>query len=105
MLMSEPKITFHAPIAHDPSAAGEIVPLPPTSVQVARARGGPRPGSGAGQGMSSQFVLHALRRWWKICLPAGVLLAAAAVAAVYLLFEPQYEASALLEISERPQYI
>ena len=43
--------------------------------------------------------------WWKASLPVGLLLAVIAVGAVYLLFEPQYEASALLEIHERAQYI
>ncbi len=38
-------------------------------------------------------------------MPVGLLLAVISVAVVYLLFEPQYEASALLEINERPQYI
>ena len=55
--------------------------------------------------MNAQFLLHALRRWWKVALPVGLLLAAVAAAVVYWLFEPQYEAAALLEINERPQYI
>ena len=55
--------------------------------------------------MNGQFVLHALRRWWKAAFLIGLLLATIATAAVYWLFEPQYEAASLLEISERPQYI
>ena len=51
------------------------------------------------------LLLATLRRWWTICLPAGLLLASIAVAAIYYLFVPQYEASALLEIIERPEYI
>ena len=84
---------------------GRSFPCRRPSVQVSRARSGPRPGGAAGQGGGSQFALHALRRWWKIALPVGLLLACGAVAVVYLLFEPQYEASALLEINEHPQYI
>jgi len=38
-------------------------------------------------------------------LPIGLSLAVIGVAAVYLLFEPQYEASALLEINERAPFI
>ncbi len=45
------------------------------------------------------------RWWWKTALPVGLLLAAIAVVVVCLLFVPQYEASALLEIGEHPQYI
>jgi capsular exopolysaccharide synthesis family protein len=103
--MPEPKITFHGPESRDPSSAREIVPVAPAGVQVARARGGQRPGGGAGQGMNAHFVLHALRRWWMAALPAGLLAAAVAAGVVYWLFEPQYEAAALLEINERPQYI
>ena len=103
--MSESKITFHAPVTRDPSAAREIIPVPPAGMQVVPARSDPRAGSGAEQGMNAQFVLHALRRWWKIALPSALILAAIAVAVVCLLFVPQYEASALLEISEHPQYI
>lgn len=44
-------------------------------------------------------------RWSRASLPVGLLLAAAAVAAVWCLFEPQYEAAALLEITERPENI
>jgi uncharacterized protein involved in exopolysaccharide biosynthesis len=44
-------------------------------------------------------------RWWKASLPIGLMLAVGAVAFVWLLFEPQYEAAALLEITERPEYI
>jgi len=43
--------------------------------------------------------------WWKIAFPIGLLLAFVAVGIVYLFFEPKYEASALLEISEHVPYI
>jgi polysaccharide biosynthesis transport protein len=103
--MSESKISFHSPVPRDPSSAGEIIPVPPASVQVVRARSNSQAKSGSGQGMNSQFVLNALRRWWKLALPAGLMLAAGAVAIVYWQFEPQYEAAALLEITERPDFI
>ena len=66
--MSEPNVTSHVPVAHDPSSK---------------------------------------RRWWwwRAALPIGLLLALIAVAEVYVLFEPQYEASTLLEIHEHPQFI
>ena len=112
--MSKRKVSFHGSQVRNPSPAQEIVPVPPANVhvavppanvQIARARSGPRPGGGAGPAVNGQFVLHALRRWWKVALPAGLLLAATAAGIVYWLFEPQYEAAALLEINERPQYI
>jgi len=103
--MSEPKIPFQAPVPRDPSSAREIVPVQSTSVQLARPRIGPRPVGTSVQAGGSQFVLHALRRWWKIAFPVGLLLACGAVGAVYLFFEPKYEASALLEIEERAPYI
>ena len=50
-------------------------------------------------------MLNALRRWWKIAFPVGVLLSAATAGLVYWSFEPQYEAAALLEIKEDAPYI
>ena len=43
--------------------------------------------------------------WWRVSLPLGLILAIAAVAGTYLFFEPQYEASAFLEIDEIAPYI
>ncbi len=57
------------------------------------------------QGISPRFVMAALRRWWKVALPAALLLAAAGGTIVYLLFEPVYEASALFQIEERTPYL
>ncbi|MGA2257672.1 MAG: hypothetical protein ABSG53_23675 [Thermoguttaceae bacterium] len=45
------------------------------------------------------------RSWWKFASRIGVFLAVTAVATVYFLFVPQYEASALVELQERPQFI
>ncbi|MGA2030685.1 MAG: polysaccharide biosynthesis tyrosine autokinase [Thermoguttaceae bacterium] len=103
--MSEPKISFHGPVVREPSSARELISVPPAGVLAARVRSGPHRGGEAGQGMNAQFVLRALRRWWKVALPVGLLLATLAAVAVYWLFEPQYEAAALLEIHEHPQYI
>jgi succinoglycan biosynthesis transport protein ExoP len=49
--------------------------------------------------------LAALRRWWMIAAPLGILLAILASAAVYLLFCPMYEADAWLKIEEHVPYI
>ncbi|MGO8746045.1 MAG: polysaccharide biosynthesis tyrosine autokinase [Thermoguttaceae bacterium] len=107
-------MSLDQPVIRGASSAREIDPLSPANGRVAvspahgrlaRARDGARPGGEAGQAMNGQFVLHALRRWWKAAFLIGLLLATIATAAVYWLFEPQYEAASLLEISERPQYI
>jgi succinoglycan biosynthesis transport protein ExoP len=57
------------------------------------------------QGITPQFVLSAMRQWWKVALPVGLVLAGVAAALVYLTFEPVYEASAWLEIKDRAPYI
>jgi hypothetical protein len=40
--------------------------------------------------------------WWRVSFPLGLILAVVAVVGVYVAFEPQYEAAALLEITETP---
>lgn len=59
----------------------------------------------AAGGLSRQLVLNALRRWWKLVVPIGALLAVAAVAVVLLLFQPVYRATAWLRIASRPPYV
>jgi len=63
---------------------------------------GPQP---AQQGLGLWFVLNALRQWWKLSVPVGLLLAAAAGITVHLTFEPQYRASAWLKISSSPHHV
>ena len=50
-------------------------------------------------------VLIALRCWWKIAAPIGVLLSAGAVAAVIRFVDPTYTATAWVLIRERPDYL
>jgi polysaccharide biosynthesis transport protein len=57
------------------------------------------------QGLSAQFVLCALRRWWMVAAPIGLLLAVVGGATVYLLFEPVYEAAAWFRIEERTPFL
>src|SRR3972149_1675060 len=54
---------------------------------------------------AAKFTWAALRRWWMIATPLGLLFAALGAAAVYLLFQPMYEAAAWFRIDERPPYI
>ena len=98
--MSEPKTTFHAPVPRIPSSVPETSSAP-SRARLIKAETSQRSG-GTGQSVNAQVVLHALRRWWMLVVPASLLLTAAAVGAVYLTFEPQYEAAAFLQISEKP---
>ncbi|MEN6450845.1 MAG: hypothetical protein ABFC96_10155, partial [Thermoguttaceae bacterium] len=50
------------------------------------------PANGQESGAGPRFVLHVLRRRWKVALPIGIVLAIAAATVVVLLFVPQYEA-------------
>jgi capsular exopolysaccharide synthesis family protein len=57
----------------------------------------------AGNGMS--FVMDALRRWWKIMIPLGLLFAIVSATAVFCFFVPYYEAVYWLRIDSRQQHI
>jgi polysaccharide biosynthesis transport protein len=103
--MSEQNIRLDGAVTRDPSPGPGLVPLPVPKVHVVQSRSGPRPGSIPGPNRNAQFILHALRRWWKVATPAAVLLAGIAGAVVYLLFVPKYEAVALLEIEEQSPYV
>ena len=45
-------------------------------------------------GLRLQFVIHALRRWWMLAVPASVLMAGVSGVVAWVLFMPQYEATA-----------
>lgn len=59
----------------------------------------------AEQGMTFGYVLSVARQWWKLVLPAGLLLAAAGGLLVYATFVPQFEAAAWLRIDEHPNFL
>jgi polysaccharide biosynthesis transport protein len=61
--------------------------------------------SGSQQPITVWFVLDALRRWWKIALPVGLLLGGVAAAVMFLRFEAVYEASAWIQIDESNPYV
>jgi len=54
------------------------------------------------QGLSPQFLLHSLLHWWKVAAPIGLVLAVAAAAVVWWLFEPVYLSNAFIQIREIP---
>lgn len=57
------------------------------------------------EGLTPLFVLHAVRRWWKVAAPLGILLAVAAAGTVFLLFEPQYLAIGRIRILGQQPHI
>jgi polysaccharide biosynthesis transport protein len=83
------------------AALPPAAPAPVANVQFVRLKPAARPPAAAEQGMSAGFVLKAIRQWCWLAVPMGLLLAIAGAGVVYLLFEPKYEAAALLRIEER----
>lgn len=55
--------------------------------------------------ISPQLVLHALRRWWMIVIPIGMVLGSAGAAGLWSRYEPVYKASAWLQIEEVSPYL
>ncbi|MBU4272893.1 MAG: polysaccharide biosynthesis tyrosine autokinase [Planctomycetes bacterium] len=76
-----------------------------SELQPVRRKSVARPAATLEQSLSPRFVLDALRRWWMVAAPIGLLLAAAGGATVYLLFEPVYEAAAWFKIEERTPFL
>ncbi|MHB1035992.1 MAG: GumC family protein [Pirellulales bacterium] len=51
------------------------------------------------------LVLHAVRHWWKLALPAGLVLAGVSATLVWFCMEPVYKAAAWLRIQDQTPYI
>jgi len=68
-------------------------------------RGAPRTSTEPQQAFTLWTVLNALRQWWKVAVPIGLLLATIAGTIVYVLFEPKYEAAAWIQIHYRAPYL
>ena len=80
---------------NEPTKAIASVPLPARPL---------RPSTPT-QGLTPQFVLCVLLRWWKIATPLGLLLAVIATGYVYWSFEPVYQASNLFQIKGSRPYL
>lgn len=63
---------------------------------------GQQPASADGQQFSLQTIVTAVRCWWLIATPIGLLLAAVTGAAVWYYVKPTYTAAAWLIIREHP---
>jgi polysaccharide biosynthesis transport protein len=61
--------------------------------------------SGGGPQFDYNTVLHALRRWWLLAAPLGLVLATVAAATVYLITPKKYTAEAWLIIRDRSDYL
>lgn len=51
------------------------------------------------------FILTVLRKWWKVAIPLGLVLAAAGAGVVWWQFQPVYQAQAWLRIEDQRPYI
>jgi len=70
-----------------------------------RSRAASPSGPGGGQQFGYHTVLSALRCWWKIATPLGLLLAAISGAVTYFLSDPVYTAEVWLIIRERQDHL
>lgn len=70
---------------------------------------GPHPNQEAddspGQPLDFQFVLIAVRYWWKVAVPLAIVLGLVAGGLTAWFSKPQYTASAWLIIREKPEYL
>jgi len=75
-----------------------VITVPSAQSLAIPSQNGHQPRDGSGQTITVSFVLNAIRQWWKVATPIGLVLAAVAGTLIYLTFEPVYEASAWLQI-------
>ncbi|MCC6493248.1 MAG: polysaccharide biosynthesis tyrosine autokinase [Pirellulales bacterium] len=58
-----------------------------------------------GGGVSADFILSILRKWWRVVLPTGLALAAVSAVAVVYFHKPKYQAKALITIEAVEPYV
>lgn len=85
--------------------ANTAVTLPPSNGRPSYQRPARRSGPDSTGTLNAEFVLNALRKWWKLVVPLGFALAAVMGAALYMRHEPTYEASAWLRIKETTPFV
>lgn len=86
-------------------SANEAITLPPSNGRPSYPRS-PRPPSRESSGtFKAEFVLNVLRKWRKLIVPLGLILAALMAAAVCVTHESTYEASAWLRIKETTPFV
>jgi capsular exopolysaccharide synthesis family protein len=82
-----------------------LTPTSPLPFRNIPRRGAPGTSTESQQAFTLWTVLNALRQWWKVAVPIGLLLATVAGTIVYVLFEPKYEAAAWIQIHYRAPYL
>jgi len=82
--------------------SGALVPRGPVWAPQAAPATPPLPG---GNSITLHFMWCSLVRWWKVALPVGLLLGAAAGAVPWFTMKPLYRAEAWLKIQDRRPYI
>lgn len=56
-------------------------------------------------GITVDFAINVLRRWWKVVIPTGLVAGTIAAAVVFFTFKPMYRAQTLVWIAERTPYL
>lgn len=93
--MSSPHLTESALIAQ---TSGPPALLRPPPIQFG---GPPKPAPQTGAGITIGFVYRSFQHWWRIAIPAGIVCALLAAAAVWLTWTPKYRAYSILLIPDR----
>lgn len=84
----------------EPAPAGRLVTA---AVQPLRR---PAPPSAADdEGIQLSVIWNAVARWWRVILPASLLIAAIGTFVSFRMFIPKYRATAYLQIDETPKYV
>lgn len=91
--------------SNTPDSSEGLVPMPSSKLRTMHVRSAPSGSGGSHPPMTARFVLNAVRQWWKVAAPVGLVLAAVAAALIYMFFEPVYESSSWLRIYETTPYI
>lgn len=99
--MSQRSDKPHATLAKSARSSG-VPSISSPGTRPINAAGGRKRPSGSSQEMSPRFLFNSLLHWWKIAMPVGIVLALASASVVWWLFEPVYQAHALLQIRETP---
>jgi capsular exopolysaccharide synthesis family protein len=94
-----------SPVVHPletrpPQPAGRLVPAQPVAN---RRLADSQPADD--EGLQLSILWNALARWWRLILPASLVIAAGGSLLSFRLFVPKYRATAYLQIDETPKYV
>ena len=80
------------------SSSKELVPRPSAKLRTVQAKTALSRRGESHQAVTVPFMLNAVRRWWKVAVPIGLLLVGVGGWYVYWSFVPVYQANTLLRI-------